>query len=278
MVCEMTLSKAGKLTGYQFYEAVIHSHARLTYTKVSQLLEHPDSVEAENLRQQLPGVVPHLQQLYALYKALLAGRHVRGAIDFETQETRIVFGADRKISEIRPTQRNDAHRLIEECMLCANVATARFLQKHAIPALYRVHDGPPQEKLNNLRQFLGELGLSLGRGKAAPTPGDYQELLEKIHDRADFRLIQTVMLRSLSQAVYSPDNNGHFGLNYDAYTHFTSPIRRYPDLLVHRAIRSVIRSRRRLRTCSGPARRACPRRASIRTTNCAWTSWASSAR
>ncbi len=243
MVCEMTLSKAGKLTGYQFYEAVIHSHARLTYTKVSQLLEHPDSVEAENLRQQLPGVVPHLQQLYALYKALLAGRHVRGAIDFETQETRIVFGADRKISEIRPTQRNDAHRLIEECMLCANVATARFLQKHAIPALYRVHDGPPQEKLNNLRQFLGELGLSLGRGKAAPTPGDYQELLEKIHDRADFRLIQTVMLRSLSQAVYSPDNNGHFGLNYDAYTHFTSPIRRYPDLLVHRAIRSVIRSK-----------------------------------
>ncbi|MEG6656228.1 RNB domain-containing ribonuclease, partial [Pseudomonas aeruginosa] len=177
------------------------------------------------------------------YKALLAGRHVRGAIDFETQETRIVFGADRKISEIRPTQRNDAHRLIEECMLCANVATARFLQKHAIPALYRVHDGPPQEKLNNLRQFLGELGLSLGRGKAAPTPGDYQELLEKIHDRADFRLIQTVMLRSLSQAVYSPDNNGHFGLNYDAYTHFTSPIRRYPDLLVHRAIRSVIRSK-----------------------------------
>ncbi|MFO5972189.1 AAA family ATPase, partial [Pseudomonas aeruginosa] len=145
--------------------------------------------------------------------------------------------------EIRPTQRNDAHRLIEECMLCANVATARFLQKHAIPALYRVHDGPPQEKLNNLRQFLGELGLSLGRGKAAPTPGDYQELLEKIHDRADFRLIQTVMLRSLSQAVYSPDNNGHFGLNYDAYTHFTSPIRRYPDLLVHRAIRSVIRSK-----------------------------------
>ncbi len=128
-------------------------------------------------------------------------------------------------------------------MLCANVATARFLQKHAIPALYRVHDGPPQEKLNNLRQFLGELGLSLGRGKAAPTPGDYQELLEKIHDRADFRLIQTVMLRSLSQAVYSPDNNGHFGLNYDAYTHFTSPIRRYPDLLVHRAIRSVIRSK-----------------------------------
>ncbi len=141
-----------------------------------------------------------------------------------------------------------------------------------------MHDGPPQEKLNNLRQFLGELGLSLGRGKAAPTPGDYQELLEKIHDRADFRLIQTVMLRSLSQAVYSPDNNGHFGLNYDAYTHFTSPIRRYPDLLVHRAIRSVIRSRRRLRTCSGPARRACPRRVSIRTTNCAWTSWASSAR
>lgn len=244
MVCEMNVSKSGELTGYQFYEAVIHSHARLTYTKVSQLLERPNSTEAKYLRQQMPHLVPHLRQLYALYKVLLAARQVRGAIDFETQDTRIVFGADRKITEIRPTQRNDAHRLIEECMLCANVATARFLEEHDIPALYRVHDVPPAEKLEKLRSFLAELGLTLYRGKGSPTPKDYLNLLEAVRERPDFHLIQTVMLRSLSQAVYSPDNAGHFGLNYEAYTHFTSPIRRYPDLLVHRAIRSVIRSKR----------------------------------
>ncbi|TRX73998.1 ribonuclease R [Pseudomonas mangiferae] len=243
MVCEMALSRAGKLTGYVFYEAVIHSHARLTYTKVSQLLETPDSVEGRQLAEQLPHLVPHLQQLYALYQVLLGARQRRGAIDFETQETRIVFSAERKIAEIRPTQRNEAHKLIEECMLCANVATARFLQQHGIPSLYRVHDGPPAERLDKLRQFLGELGLTLNRGKGDPTPTDYQALLQTIRERPDYHLIQTVMLRSLSQAVYSPENEGHFGLNYEAYTHFTSPIRRYPDLLVHRAIRSVIRSR-----------------------------------
>ncbi len=243
MVCEMTLSRTGKLTGYEFYEAVIHSHARLTYTKVSQLLETPDSVEGRQVAEQLPHLVPSLRQLYALYQVLLSARQRRGAIDFETQETRIVFGADRKIAEIRPTQRNDAHKLIEECMLCANVATARFLQQHGIPALYRVHDGPPAERLEKLRLFLGELGLTLNRGKGDPTPSDYQALLQTIRERPDYHLIQTVMLRSLSQAVYSPDNAGHFGLNYEAYTHFTSPIRRYPDLLVHRAIRSVIRSK-----------------------------------
>ncbi|MCL7461133.1 ribonuclease R [Pseudomonas sp. NW5] len=244
MVCEMTVSRQGELTDYRFYEAVIHSQARLTYTKVSQLLERPNSTEAKFLRQQMPHLVPHLRQLYALYKVLLAARQQRGAIDFETQETRIVFGADRKITEIRPTQRNDAHRLIEECMLCANVATARFLEEHEVPGLYRVHDGPPAEKLEKLRGFLAELGLSLYRGKGEPTPKDYLNLLETVRERPDYHLIQTVMLRSLSQAVYSPENAGHFGLNYEAYTHFTSPIRRYPDLLVHRAIRSVIRSKR----------------------------------
>ncbi len=188
--------------------------------------------------------MPNLKQLHALFKVLLKARHVRGAIDFETQETRIVFGEGRKIAEIRPTQRNDAHRLIEECMLCANVATAKFLQQHEIPALYRVHEGPPVERLEKLRAFLAELGLSLHRGKDGPTPKDYLALLESIRERPDFHLIQTVMLRSLSQAVYSTENQGHFGLNYEAYTHFTSPIRRYPDLLVHRAIRSVIRSKR----------------------------------
>lgn len=244
MVCEMTISKTGEMTDYLFYEAVIHSHARLTYNKVSTLLEHSKTTEAKRLRSEYAEVVPHVKQLHALYKVLLDARHARGAIDFETQETRIVFGAERKIAEIRPTQRNDAHRLIEECMLAANVATAEFLSKHEIPALYRVHDGPPPERLEKLRSFLGELGLTLHKGKEGPSPKDYQALLEAIKDRPDYHVIQTVMLRSLSQAVYSIDNHGHFGLNYEAYTHFTSPIRRYPDLLVHRAIRSVIHSKR----------------------------------
>jgi ribonuclease R len=244
MVCEITLSKSGKMTDYQFYEAVIHSHARLTYNKVSAMLEQPKSAEGKRLSAEYAEVLPHLKQLYSLYKVLLKARHTRGAIDFETQETRIVFGSDRKIAEIKPTERNDAHKLIEECMLCANVATAAFLQKHEIPALYRVHDAPPLERQEKLRAFLGELGLSLHKGKEGPTPKDYQALLEQIQGRPDFHVIQTVMLRSLSQAVYSAENHGHFGLNYEAYAHFTSPIRRYPDLLVHRAIRSVIRSRR----------------------------------
>ncbi|MCW1935726.1 ribonuclease R [Pseudomonas sp. MDMC_285] len=246
MVCEMTMSKSGQMVDYKFYEAVIHSHARLTYNKVSLMLEDPKSSEGKSLRGEYKEVLPHLNQLYALYQVLVAARHERGAIDFETQETRIVFGTDRKIDEIRPTQRNDAHKLIEECMLAANVATARFMQDHEIPSLYRVHDGPPLERLEKLKAFLGELGLSLQRGKSkdGPSPKDYQRLLESIRERPDYHLIQTVMLRSLSQAVYSAQNEGHFGLNYEAYTHFTSPIRRYPDLLVHRAIRSVIRSKR----------------------------------
>ncbi len=244
MVCEMEIARSGEMLSYRFCEAVIHSQARLTYTKVSQMLERPNSTEAKYLRQQMPHLLPHLRQLYALYKVLLAARQQRGAIDFDTQETRIVFGADRKITEIRPTQRNDAHRLIEECMLCANVASAHFLQELQVPGLYRVHDVPPAEKQEKLRAFLQELGLTLYKGKGDPTPKDYLNLLESVRERPDFHLIQTVMLRSLSQAVYSPENAGHFGLNYEAYTHFTSPIRRYPDLLVHRAIRSVIRSRR----------------------------------
>jgi ribonuclease R len=243
MVCEMTISKLGKMVDYQFYEAVIHSHARLTYNKVSAMLEQPKGAEGKALRGEYAQVLPHLKQLYALYQVLLAARHERGAIDFETQETRIIFGSGRKIAEITPTQRNDAHKLIEECMLAANVATAEFMRKHEIPSLYRVHDGPPPERLEKLKAFLGELGLSLHRGKDGPSPKDYQKLLESIRERPDFHLIQTVMLRSLSQAVYSADNGGHFGLNYEAYTHFTSPIRRYPDLLVHRAIRSVVRSK-----------------------------------
>lgn len=245
MVCEMTVSKSGELTDYQFYEAVIHSHARLTYDKVSSMLEHPRSREGKVLSAEYEAVLPHLKDLYDLYKALAKARQGRGAIDFETTETRMLFGVDRKIASILPTTRNDAHKIIEECMLCANVATARFLQELDIPALYRVHDAPKPEKIERLRQFLGTMGLSLTRKQGDPTPEDYAAVLAKVQDRPDAQLIQTVMLRSLSQAVYTPHNAGHFGLNYEAYTHFTSPIRRYPDLLVHRAIRSVIRSRRK---------------------------------
>lgn len=245
MVCEMTISKTGELTDFEFYEAVIHSHARLTYNKVSTMLEHPRSREAKALNEEYAEVLPHLKNLYDLYKALAKARQGRGAIDFETTETRMLFGEDRKITEILPTVRNDAHKIIEECMLCANVATARFMQELDIPALYRVHDGPKPEKVERLRQFLGSMGLSLTRKKGDPTPEDYAAVLARVQDRPDAQLIQTVMLRSLSQAVYTPHNAGHFGLNYEAYTHFTSPIRRYPDLLVHRAIRSVIRSRRK---------------------------------
>ena len=245
MVCEMTVSKSGELTDYQFYEAVIHSHARLTYNKVSAMLEHPRSKEGKALSEEYSDVLPHLKNLYDLYKALAKARQGRGAIDFETTETRIIFGENRKIAEIRPTTRNDAHKIIEECMLCANVATARFMQDLDIPALYRVHDAPQAEKVERLRQFLAALGMSLTRKKGDPTPEDYSAVLEKVQGRPDAQLIQTVMLRSLSQAVYSPHNAGHFGLNYEAYTHFTSPIRRYPDLLTHRAIRSVIRSRKK---------------------------------
>lgn len=244
MVCEMTINKKGEMTDYVFYEAVINSHARLTYTKVSQLLEKPNSAEAKFMRQEMSHLVTPLKQLYALYKVLLEARHNRSAIDFETQETRIIFGIDRKIEDIVPTQRNEAHRLIEECMLSANVAAANFLMAHEIPALYRVHNGPTDEKQQKLQAFLGGLGLTLYKGRGDPRPEDYFNLLEKIKGRVDFNLIQTVMLRSMGQAHYTPENNGHFGLNYEAYTHFTSPIRRYPDLLVHRAIRSVIRSKK----------------------------------
>ncbi len=241
MVCEMTISDQGRVSGYQFYEAVIHSHARLTYTQVGQMLaEQAD--KHSSIRHDYGHVVAHIDQLHKLYQVLRKRRKVRGAIDFETAETRILFDEQRKIERIVPVVRNDAHKLIEECMLCANVCAARFLDKHRLPGLYRVHEGPKERKLQNLRTFLGELSLSLP-GKTQPAPSDYQALLQAIVKRPDANIIQTVMLRSLSQAMYQPENNGHFGLAYTAYAHFTSPIRRYPDLLVHRALRHIIRSR-----------------------------------
>jgi ribonuclease R len=243
MVCEMTISSKGKLNGYEFYEGLIHSHARLTYTKVGAMLDSADA-QCQPLRNEYQHVVKPVDDLHQLYAALRFARDARGAIDFETQETRIVFGEDRKIDDIVPVRRNDAHKLIEECMLAANVSTAKFLAKHKLDGLFRVHKGPKPTKLENLRAFLGEMGLSL-QGGEEPQPKHYQALLTSIKERPDASLVQTVMLRSLSQAVYTPENEGHFGLGYDAYAHFTSPIRRYPDLMVHRAIRGVIQSKRR---------------------------------
>jgi ribonuclease R len=246
LVCEMNISQSGTISRYRFYEAVIQSHARLTYNKVAAILDEDDAA-GDALREEYRELVPSLKNLHALYRVLREAREARGAIDFETTETAIVFNDERKIEKIVPRSRNDAHKIIEECMLAANVATARFLDKHDLPALYRIHERPSPERLDKLRLFLAELGLSLGGGDE-PTPQHYRELAEAIRGRPDADVIQTVMLRSMSQAVYSPQNEGHFGLAYPAYAHFTSPIRRYPDLLVHRAIRSVIRGPRQTNT------------------------------
>ncbi len=235
MVCDMSLDARGNFEKARFYPAVMHSHARLTYTKVAAMLVDGD----EPLRHEHALILPHLENLHSLYQLMAKRRRQRGAIDFDTTETRIVFGDDRKIEKIVPVVRNDAHRLIEEFMIMANVATARYLLKNKIPALYRIHEGPKLVKLEALREFLGEFGFHL-RGGDKPSAKDFAQLLNEIHERPDAHLLQTVMLRSLQQAVYSPDNVGHFGLAFDAYAHFTSPIRRYPDLLVHRAIRHLL--------------------------------------
>ncbi|MDH5185063.1 MAG: ribonuclease R, partial [Gammaproteobacteria bacterium] len=235
MVCEMDIDHKGRTGTTRFFDAVMRSHARLTYTKVADMVMAKDP----DLRQEYAAVVPHIDEAYKLYKTLRKRRDERGAIDFDTTETRIMFGDDKKIEQIVPVVRNDAHMLIEEFMIAANVATAEFLLKNKVPCVYRVHASPSTAKLEGLREFLGELGLQL-RGGDKPKPSDYSELLKLVKGRPDQHLISTVMLRSLKQAVYTPDNDGHFGLGFEAYTHFTSPIRRYPDLLVHRAIRHVL--------------------------------------
>lgn len=237
MVCEVTMTPQGKITRSVFYDAIIHSKARLTYNKVAAALENKSTDIPQNL-------IPHLKNLYKLYKILSKQRKLRGALEFDTVETRIVFGENRKIKKIVPVERNDAHRIIEECMLVANVVAARYLQHHKMATLFRVHEGPNLEKLENLREFLSSMGLKLSGGDK-PKPLDYVRLLERIRGRADEHLIQTVLLRSLSQAIYTPLNDGHFGLAYDTYAHFTSPIRRYPDLLVHRAIRHILQQKTR---------------------------------
>jgi len=259
MVCEMDVGPKGDIVRYAFHPAVMHSKARLTYNQVWAALSDTASEAAE----QLAPLLPHLRALERLFRVLQKARERRGAIDFETIETRMEFGDDGKIRDILRVERNDAHRIIEECMLAANVCASDFLQSHEHPALYRVHEGPTEEKLTRLREFLAEFGLQLGGGDE-PHAKDYAKLLSSLAGRPDRELLQTVMLRSLQQAQYSPEPKGHFGLAYESYTHFTSPIRRYPDLVVHRAVRAVLAGDR-LRTrdlvelgrhCSQTERRA----------------------
>lgn len=245
VVCEMCVSEAGRIGEYRFYDAVIRSHARLTYSRVAEALygKPPAADEVRSARAVPLHLLPHLRLLDQVFRALEKTRADRGAIDFDAPETELEFDDSGKIVGVRPTARNDAHRLIEECMLAANVCAADYLIAHQQPALFRIHGGPTPEKLENVREFLRGMGLGLGASED-PTAKDYAALLDSVRERPDAGLLQTILLRSLSQAVYSPENIGHFGLAYPAYAHFTSPIRRYPDLLVHRAIKAVVAGRR----------------------------------
>ena len=239
MTCEMNINSAGQILDYSFYPAIIHSRARMTYTIVARMLGEGEAREARKFK----ALLPHVRLLYELYEVLARSRGKRGAIDFETIETEMIFDDHGKIERIVPRTRNDAHRLIEECMLAANVCASDFLREHDHPALYRIHEGPTPEKLQRLTEFLKGFGLSLTGGKE-PHARDYAKLLDEVKERPDAQLLQTVMLRSLQQAIYSPENVGHFGLAYESYTHFTSPIRRYPDLVIHRAIKAVLRGKK----------------------------------
>lgn len=234
MVCEMSVSANGTLSDYQFYEAVMNSKARLTYTKVGEILDgNPE------LHKRYEEHVPHLRNLHDMYRALKRSRNKRGAVEFETQESKFVFNAQRKIDHIIPVVRNDAHKLIEECMILANVSAAQFLERNKAPALYRIHDEPNEDRLTSFTSYLKEVGIEHRIGSQAK-PQDFTDLIGKINGRPDQELIQTMLLRSMKQAVYDCDNIGHFGLALEAYAHFTSPIRRYPDLVVHRAIKAVL--------------------------------------
>ena len=236
LVCAMEINRQGAITDYQFFEAVIHSQARLIYEDVAAAIFQTNrkvSPEIKTLRQEL-------ENLRQVYEALAKARKQRHAIEFETSEVVFIYNEQRKIESIEPSQRNEAHRLIEECMIAANICAAKLLKKHKIPTLYRNHEGPNSDKLPNLAEFLSSFGISLTAEK--PTPEDYANIIEQIKGRPQFAMIQTVILRSLLQANYSPDSKtGHFGLALGDYAHFTSPIRRYPDLLVHRGIKYWIR-------------------------------------
>ena len=243
LVCDMVIAasgaKAGQVSAYQFYDAVIHSHARTTYDQVWESLQQPTGPAAQSFQ----GVMPHIRNLYELYQLLAEARVRRGAMDFDTLETRIVCNPLGRIERIEAYTRNDAHKLIEECMLAANTCAAEFMKRNKRHGLYRVHEGPTPEKLQSLRDYLRNLGLTLDGGDD-PSTDDYARLLKAARGRPDFQIIQTMCLRSLQQALYSPDHVGHFGLSYEHYAHFTSPIRRYPDLLTHRVIKGILASKK----------------------------------
>jgi ribonuclease R len=241
LACEMEISDNGDIADYTFYEAVIRSYARLTYNKVADALVERKSAALKEVE----SVLPHLEDLYAMYKKMARARVKRGAIEFDTVETKFVFTDDKRIKTILPTERNDAHKIIEECMIAANICAARFVSRNKIPGLYRVHEPPEDDKLEELRGFLDDLDLKLGAPQRKISPKDYEKLSLKVKNREDRHLIQTLMLRSMQQAVYRPENTGHFGLALKHYAHFTSPIRRYPDLLIHRAIKHVINKRKK---------------------------------
>lgn len=235
MVCDMLITAEGQIHAYQFYPAVICSHARFTYTEVASILANTKGPEALRRAE----LVPHLLHLHEVYRVLLKARGGRGAVDFDTTETQIVCDDNGRIAKIVPRVRTEAHRLIEEAMLAANVCSADFIERAKHPSLYRVHEGPTPEKRALLKNYLKALGLGLGLSDE-PTPSEFQALAEATKDRADATQIHTMLLRSMQQAIYTPVNSGHFGLAYEAYTHFTSPIRRYPDLLVHRVIKALL--------------------------------------
>lgn len=235
MVCEMIIDESGDIVRSSFYEAVMRSHARLTYTEVAAALYDKDS----KARGKIGSLLPHLETLDELYRVFARARAARGAIEIDSHEVKFLFNDNGRISGVEPYRRNDAHRIIEECMIAANVQAARFLRKNKIATLFRRHDAPEEEKRDKLVGFLQPLGLKLG-GRGEISPGDYARVLQQARGRPDSALIETVMLRSMPQAVYSPTSEGHFGLSLDNYAHFTSPIRRYPDLLVHRGIKHVL--------------------------------------
>jgi ribonuclease R len=239
MVCDMLITAEGEIHAYQFYPSVICSHARFTYTEVAAILSNTRGPEAARRAE----LVPHLLNLHEVYRALLKQRASRGAVDFETTETQIVCDENGRIEKIVPRVRTEAHRLIEETMLAANVCAADFIQSHEHPALYRVHEGPTPEKLALLQNYLKALGIGLGVSDD-PKPGEFQAIAQTTKDRPDSAQIHMMLLRSMQQAIYTPINSGHFGLAYEAYTHFTSPIRRYPDLLVHRVIKAILHGKR----------------------------------
>ncbi len=235
MVCDMLVDAKGAVHAYQFYPAVMHSKARFTYTEVAAILSNTRGPEAAKRKER----VQDLLNLHDVYRALLQERHVRGAVDFETTETQIVCDDNGRIEKIIPRTRNDAHKLIEEAMLAANVCSADFILRSKHLGLYRVHEGPTPEKKETLRMYLKTLGLNMTIGED-PVPGEFAAIAAATKDRPDAQQIHTMLLRSMSQAIYTPVNSGHFGLAFEAYTHFTSPIRRYPDLLVHRVIKAIL--------------------------------------